>query len=141
MVINHAASPMSVTTNYQVASSGRPFAEVKGDLRVMAALRFSDGTSMTTSPDADIAAVSGAVAGINDLFAEGFATQDIDYAGSYDNPTVGTMTNGGSTYTIFNRDKHSKITTGDYVIALKMGDEYRPIWISNHESVCTCCGK
>lgn len=141
MVINHAASPMSVTTNYQVASSGRPFAEVKGDLRVMAALRFSDGTSMTTSPDADIAAISGAVAGINDMFAEGFANQDIDYAGSYNNPTIGTMTNGGSTYTLFNRDKHSKITTGDYVIALKMGDEYRPIWISNHESVCTCCGK
>ena len=46
MDFDHKASPMSTVPTFTVASPARPFVTVSGDLRVLGAIRFSNGTSL-----------------------------------------------------------------------------------------------
>ena len=80
---------------------------------------------------------------LNNIFVEGVSLEDISVASNIDSPTQGIIKNrlGGTEHVITNRDPHSKIKKGDYIIAIKMDQEYRPIWISNESSSCTCCTK
>ncbi len=133
--LNHNASGMTETATYSGPTNPRPFAELKGDFKLKGAIRFRDGTSLESAtkiqnlPD--------------ELFVEGFADSNISVAASYSSAVTGTITNTSTSksYTVYNRDRHSKIKQGDYVIALYINGEYRPIWVSNESSVCNCCTK
>jgi len=141
--LNHNASGMVNSAFYEAPTTPRPYAELSGDLKLLGAIRFSDGTSLETSPSGDIAFVSGIAfenqSILSGIFIEGFANERIDMADSYSSPTSGTITdNNHNVYNLYNRDKYSVIHSGDYVIAININNEYRPIWISNASS-CNCC--
>lgn len=161
LILNHVKNPMSNSVSYFTPSdpSGRPFAELNGDLRLRGAIRFSDGTSLDTSsgiPYATRLAQSGVDLGnsgisignsginlIRTLFIEGYMPNGLQA------PTNGNKTSGvllvknnewadsGSIF-IFNRDTTSVIHSGAYVIAGLINREYRPIWISAVDTSCCC---
>lgn len=143
LVLNHNALPMSESSSYESPSSSRPYAELSGDLRLLGAIRFRDGTSLETSPSGDIAHISGVAYGnranINALFIEGFAQETVDFASSYSTPSSGVILDSlSNSYFVHNRDQNTIIHSGDFVIAIHINEEYRPIWISNASS-CNCC--
>ena len=43
------------------------------------------------------------------------------------------------TQTIVNRDTTCLINAGDYVVAIKINNQYRPIWINAVDSLGSCC--
>lgn len=139
MILDHNADAMNATAAYKQHEVPRPSAELKGDLKILGGIAFRDGSFL------EGAGVLGEIPGIKsrleDIFIEGHALADIDPAIEMNNPSVGLIRGiNNKNFTITNRDKYSGIKKGDYVIALKMGDNtYRPIWISNESSVCTCC--
>ena len=139
MILDHNADAMNASSNYKQHEVARPSAELKGDLKLLGGIAFRDGSFL------EGAGVLGEIPGIKnrleDIFIEGHALGDIDYATNINSPSVGFIRDvNNKNFTITNRDKNSRIKQGDYVIALKMGDNtYRPIWISNESSVCTCC--
>jgi hypothetical protein len=146
--MSSGVGPMSKVGSYGSGSDAtvRPRAELKGDLRLLGALRFSDGTFFETASDLNY--VSGVAASnaskLDNVFVEGYASGDISVAASYNSPSTGKLINFADTevnYTLTNRDRHTKILQNDFVIAIKIGSEYRPIWVSNENSVCTCCAK
>ena len=147
--LDHTASGMTNTPSYESPNPARPFAELKGDLKLQGAIRFSDGYSLEGSGiAADIEYVSGVAvnnfATLNGAFVEGFASGDIPVASNYNSPSSGYLLNyndSSTFYTIYNRDKYTKIKENDYVIAIKVNGELRPIWVSNENSVCNCCVK
>lgn len=54
MNFDHSASGMAETATYAAPVSGRPFAELNGDLKLKGAIRFRDGTSVETASDITI---------------------------------------------------------------------------------------
>lgn len=46
MNFDYKASPMPITPNYQMPVTARPFAELNGDLKLLGAIRFANGTSI-----------------------------------------------------------------------------------------------
>lgn len=143
LTLNHNASGMVESASYDSPSSPRPYAELKGDLKLLGAIRFRDGTSMETSPSGDIAHISGVAytnrSDIDALFVEGFAQEKIDFATSYSSPNSGIILDSlSNSYFIHNRDQNTVINSGDFIIAIHINNEYRPIWISN-DSSCNCC--
>jgi hypothetical protein len=40
-----------------------------------------------------------------------------------------------------NRDTTSSIHAGAYVIAIRVNNEFRPIWINAKDTACECCNK
>jgi len=149
LILNHSVSGMTNTPSYETPSPARPFAELKGDLKLQGAIRFSDGYSLDGSGiQTNLEYVSGIAVSnnnaFNGIFVEGYASGDISVATSYNSASSGIVVNyndSNSTYTLINRDKHTKIKANDYVIAIKIAGEYRPIWVSNENSVCNCCVK
>ena len=71
--------------------------------------------------------------GTADLVVEGVLAGPLA-AGNYSNPTASHQQTlnlrGGGTVTITNRDSSLTGDSGAYVVAIKMGDEYRPLWVS-----------
>lgn len=71
--------------------------------------------------------------GTADLVVEGVLTGPLA-AGNYSNPTSSHQQTlnlrGGGTVTITNRDSSLTGDSGAYVVAIKIGDEYRPLWVS-----------
>ena len=140
---------MTNTPSYETPSPARPFAELKGDLKLQGAIRFSDGYSLDGSGiKSDLEYVSGIAVSnnnaVNGIFVEGYASGDISVATSFNSPSGGVVVNyndDNTKYTLINRDKHTKIKANDYVIAIKINSEYRPVWVSNENSVCNCCTK
>lgn len=82
----------------------------------------------------------------NNLIIEGFAQENIPAPQTPNNPTTGrirpkekvggvwrdkVVPAGQNPYiTIYNRDPFLQIKSSDYVIAVKINDEYRPMWVS-----------
>lgn len=141
MVWNHNSNPFETLFSYKTFNPSRPFVEVKGDVRVKGAVAFRDGSFMESA--SELNSVGPALDRLNNIFVEGVSLEDISVASNIDSPTQGIIKNrlGGKEHVITNRDPHSKIKKGDYIIAIKMDQEYRPIWISNESSSCTCCTK
>ena len=138
LLLDHSADEMSRLPSYTDPNPLRPFAELKGDLKLLGAIRFADGSSMTGADDLnEVARLSNL---LNNFIVEGNALTDIDPASQYASPSRGfIVTATGNNFEIFNRDKYSKIKKNDFVIAIKINSEYRPIWISNESASCTCC--
>ena len=149
MVLDYTNSGMLNSRNYATPSPLRPNVEVRGDLKLQGAIRFADGYSLEGSGiQADLEYVSGIAVSnnnaVNGIFVEGYASGDISVATSFNSPSSGVVVNyndDNTKYTLINRDKHTKIKANDYVIAIKINSEYRPIWVSNENSVCNCCTK
>ncbi len=147
--LDHTASGMTNTPTYETPDPARPFAELKGDLKLQGAIRFSDGYSLDGKKlSDDLNYVSGVALGnyatLNGAFVEGYASGDISVASSYNSPSSGIVieyNDPSKFYTIYNRDKYTKIKQDDYIIAIKVNGELRPIWVSNENSVCNCCVK
>lgn len=152
LILDHSVSGMTNTTSYESPAESRPFAELKGDLKLQGAVRFSDGYSLSGADmraiENNLEYVSGVSLGnfatLSTIFVEGYALGDINVATSYNSPSSGSVINyndSNTNYTVVNRDKHTKIKKNDFVIAIKINSEYRPIWVSNENSVCNCCIK
>lgn len=146
LILNHANAPISTTPSY--AASTNPFAELKGDLRLLGDIKFSDGTSMDTYSDvtaliSSVMEIFDAISGVNNiletLIVEGTSLERIAPASNIESPSTGTINlRNGSNVVITNRDKYTEIRKNEYIIAIKIGSEYRPIWIGG-DSLLPCC--
>lgn len=155
--LDHSSQPLSNTPNYFIPSPQRPYAELNGDLRLRGQIRFSDTTSLNSASFLNNINVlehglSVANSGINtlssflsSLVVEGLVPQEIKPAISHNVPSTGTLTVKNRTWnttvnvTLYNRDVTSTIHAGAYVVAIKVNDEYKPIWISADDTSCQCC--
>ena len=156
LVLDHSKDPMTNNVNYYSPPnpSGRPFAQVNGDLRIRGSIRFSDGTSLETSSGikyaTDIAqsglsiAQSG-ISRLDALFIEGYMPNGLAAPATDGIKTSGVMVtkdqNWNNTINVFihNRDITNVIHSGAYVIATRINNEYRPIWVSSSDTTCICC--
>jgi hypothetical protein len=145
---NHVA-PQSITPTYQNPPSPRPYAELNGDLRLLGSVRFNDNTSLSSASFlSDISSTSSNVSSISNFLSnfiiEGYCQSKISAPNSSDAPTEGEIITknqqwqNSTVYTIFNRDTTLEIHAGAYVIAIKVNNEYRPIWISSNNTA-QCC--
>jgi len=145
---NHVA-PQSITPTYQNPPSPRPYAELNGDLKLLGAVRFSDNTSLSSA--SFLPTLSGVVNNVDSisnslssLIIEGYCPNKIPAPINSNSPTEGEIIiknsqwQNSTVYTIFNRDTTLEIHAGAYVIAIKVNNEYRPIWISSNNTA-QCC--
>ena len=170
MQMSHLAAPMSgleFAHSFESPSPLRPYASLSGDLQLLGAIRFRDGSSLEDTKRLENIATSGSLtqsSGVSlsgQLYSnvghiEGVMVDDIpnpDDGSEFTAPTSGIMRVArydgipSEKYVfIINRDRYLNITAGDYIVAMKMvtgsphSPEYRPIWISNKDLACgTCC--
>tara|TARA_B100001564_G_scaffold151746_1_gene127544 strand:- start:10920 stop:13994 length:3075 start_codon:yes stop_codon:yes gene_type:complete len=137
--LNHGAVAMSNSAVYQSPSEQRPYAELKGDLKLQGDIRFSDSTSLASA--AFLSTVNKNKSDLQNIFVEGKAVDDIITPSSLGDKQTGyIMTlDGNQTFSITNLDPNSIIKKDDFVIAIKINGEFRPIWITNENSTCKCC--
>lgn len=140
LTLKNSGTPLDIVPTYEFADSGIPYAELNGDLRLQNAIRFNDGSSLYSSKE--IAFASGLAIEnsliLSSLLIEGIAQQNIS-VGNFYLPTSGTIRtiNNGDIF-VSNRDEFLQINYNDYVIAIKIGEEYRPLWVSSESTTCTC---
>lgn len=148
--LNHSANPMSNSPIYFSPIPARPRAQLNGDLRLRGAIRFSDYTSLDSAEFLEDITVlqSGVNANsnfINTSFIEGYVNQQINPPSDASLPTTGVLTLKNQNWqnmnevTLVNRDVTSTIHAGAYVIAIRVNNEFRPIWISARDTQCQCC--
>lgn len=147
LVLDHSNPPVSgVVANY--TNEDRPFAELNGDLRLLGAMRFSDGTSLESSEDISNLYASGNIFAssistiqglLSNFVIEGVALEKICTATDIETPTSGIirMRNGNRVF-VTNRDKYTEIREDEYIIAIKLNSEYRPIWVGGNP-LLPCC--
>jgi hypothetical protein len=164
---NHSADLMSgvdVTPTFASASPARPYASLSGDLNVLGAIRFRDGTSIEDTKYIDNIGASGTLTQSSGVSLsgqfyntmgnfEGFMIEGIPSPNTFYTPTSGRLRinnydeNSLTEKYVYvtNRDQYLGITEGDYIIVTKIDTgaiepEFRPIWISNKDLACnTCC--
>ena len=135
----------------------KPYAQLNGNLRLNGNIQFADGTYLGSTKQISIntdLANSGISLGnsgisignsgiqrLNSLFIEGFVQSNIPA------PSAGQKTSGimilkdqfwadSGLIFVTNRDSTSVIHSGAYVVAAKINNEYRPIWISAADTFC-----
>lgn len=139
----------------------RPRAELNGDLRLRGIISFSDGTILGTSSgittaiaignsgialgNSGIAIANSGISIINSAIIEGYMPSGLAAPSSFGLKTSGIMiikdamwADSGSVF-IINRDVTSVIHSGAYVIASRINNEYKPIWVSAADTSCLCC--
>lgn len=147
LTLNNSVAP-SGSGNY--ACSGLPYAELNGNLKLLNNICFSDGTTLKSS--SFLTTLSTVQSGVNShetrlnsLFVEGMANENINPPLNSNVATTGTIRTkisnwaDGPNVTIKNRDTLLKINQGDYVVAIYINGEYRPIWVSTEVLVCNNC--
>lgn len=150
LILNHSGVPFTNTPTY--ANGGGPYAILNGDLRLKQYIRFNDNTSLNSAKFLnDISNLSSSGNSIlnsfNNLVVEGYALNTIQAPINPAAPTNGLIRLKNTTWTdtntivLVNRDKFLQINKDDYVIAIKINNEYRPLWVSSESSVCECCNK
>jgi hypothetical protein len=132
--LNHESPPLSNVTNY--AEADGPFAELSGNLKIKGGIYFGDGTFLDSSDSHRIDNIENSQNSISSvissLLIEGVANSNISKPNNVNSSTYGQIkTLQGENVTIHNRDTNLSIKQGDYIIAIKIGTEYRPIWVSN----------
>ena len=131
---NHEDAPLSYSSNY--APVDGPFMQLNGHLKIKGDICFNDGSKLSQSPQAQISSIENSqnslLSTLSSLLIEGVAINTINKPSNINSPIVGMMqTINGDNISIHNRDPNLTIKSGDYVIAIKIGQEYRPIWVSN----------
>jgi hypothetical protein len=151
--LNHSSEPMTNTATYRSSIPSRPYGELLGDFRVRGAIRFSDFTSLESASflnninvlESGLLNANNAINYINQSFVEGYVEQKINAPLSPQLPTVGVLSIKDKNWldlgkvTLVNRDLTTSIHAGAYVIAIRINDEYRPLWISASDTKCQCC--
>jgi len=132
--LNHEDPNWTITPVY--ASQPGPFAELNGNLKLLGGICFSDGSFMDSSDSSRIDDLEESQTAqdqrLDSLFIEGVANVTINRPANINSPSTGAITTINSENIIVsNRDPNLTIKKGDYVIAIKIGLEYRPIWVSN----------
>jgi len=146
--LDHSADPLTNNAVYQ--SSNRPYAELNGDLKIRGTINFSDNTSLgsfgfLTRIDALESGINITNSGIQSLFIEGYATNNIAAPTNPGLPTSGNIMTKNASWQdsgmqiIVNRDPTCIIHSGDYIVAIKINNQYRPIWINAVDSLGSCC--
>lgn len=141
LILKHSGLPLNNTPTYEFANSGIPYAELKGDLRLQNAIRFNDETSLYSAGSINFASGLSIQNSnlLSSLIIEGIAQQNVGI-GDFDIPTSGIIrTRNGSNVYVSNRDKFLQINANDFVIAIKIDQEYRPLWVSSESTACQCC--
>lgn len=150
LLLNHAANPMSNSVSYQSPIPARPYAELQGDLKLRGAVRFRDATSLESASFLqNISSLQTNVNNINNalssLLVEGYVSNKINAPNNGSVPTSGFLSvknqnwSDINTIVLTNRDTTSVIHQGAYVVAIKINNEYRPLWISASDTQCQCC--
>jgi hypothetical protein len=139
----------------------RPYAQLNGDLRLQGAICFSDGTVLGTSNgiaesfalansgislgNSGIALGNSGITLVHSSTIEGFMPSGLQAPASFGLKTSGLLiikdsnwADSGSVFVV-NRDATSVIHSGAYVIASRINNEYKPIWISAADTSCLCC--
>jgi hypothetical protein len=164
--LNHNAPSLLNTPTYNIINNNpfigsiipqvvpRPYVQLNGDLKLRGVICFSDGTNLGTSSgipvaiglaNSGIALGNSGIAKINSTFIEGFMPSGLQAPANSSSKTSGILTlknsnwaDSGSVY-VMNRDMTSVIHSGAYVIAARVNDEYKPIWVSASDTACVCC--
>lgn len=155
--LNHAANPLNINPTYFNPNPTRPYAELKGDLKLLGAIRFSDNTSLSSSnflTDIDVlesgleianSGIDTLADGLASMTIEGYVVSRIDAPTNSQYPTSGLLQiknrdwNTIDSKFVVNRDITSVIHSGAYVVAIKVNNEYRPMWVSAADTSCECC--
>jgi len=143
--LDHSHAPLNIPVTHYDNSSG-PYAEVRGHLKVLGSIKFADGTVIESGPKSSDKTLSeldsdrqSLETRLDSLVIEGTASSDIPKASSINTPQNGTLNLvGGGTAGIKHRDVHNPIKQGDYIIAIKIGSEYRPISVSSQFNIIQC---
>lgn len=158
-LLSHVAPPITYPTSF--SNSNRPYAQINGDLRLKGAIGFGDGTLLETSSgipyardlansgvnlaNSGIALANSGIAKINSAFIEGYMPNGLQAPVNSSSKTSGILILKNSNWTdagnvfVVNRDTTSIIHSGAYVIAARVNDEYKPIWVSASDTACVCC--
>lgn len=154
LTLKHHVAPLNKSPSYNSSSNNVPHAELRGDLRLLGSLRFSDGTSLDSSSQISTLStgltdansqISAINSSLSALFVEGTASRDIPPPLDPSSPTSGNLILRDSSWhdvgsrNLINRDKALHIHAGNYVIAIRINNEYRPIWVSDQDPSCTSC--
>jgi hypothetical protein len=150
LILNSSGTPHSGVAIY--ASGTGPYAILNGDLRVRKNINFSDSTSLNSASFlGDITAINNSGlftrSIVNSLIVEGYAQNTIEPPSNPMVPTTGLLISkdglwsDSESVTLFNRDQYLKINKNDYVVAIKINNQYRPIWVSSESTICDCCNK
>jgi hypothetical protein len=154
LTLKHHVAPLNKSPSYNSSSNNVPHAELRGDLRLLGSLRFSDGTSLDSSSQISTLStgltdansqISAINSSLSALFVEGTASRDIPPPLYPSSPTSGNLILRDSSWhdvgsrNLINRDKALHIHAGNYVIAIRINNEYRPIWVSDQDPSCTSC--
>ena len=151
--LNHAASPMTNNVSYFLPTVPRPYATLQGDLRLRGAIRFSDATSLSSASflsnvqnlEAGLTQTNNNVSQLFSSFVEGYVTDKIIAPANPSVPSQGVLYlkdqnwQDSGEVVLVNRDTTSVIHAGSYVIAMRVNNEYRPMWISAKDTNCICC--
>jgi len=139
----------------------RPYAELNGDLKLKGILCFSDGTVLATSSgivtsielansgialgNSGISLANSGIARVNSSFVEGYMPNGLQPPIGNSSKTSGILVLKDSNWAdsgnvfVINRDSTSVIHSGAYVIAARVNNEYKPIWVSASDTACVCC--
>lgn len=149
-------APSVGSLNYSQSSNN--YLEVLGDLRITGKILWSDGSSVNsgqiqedvfnlqtdlsstnTNLEAEKNRIDSINASLSSLFVEGYADGTILPPQNANSPTVGNVTlkqkisgswTNGTKVQLTNRDTFLRINRGDFVIAIQINGEYRPIFVS-----------
>jgi hypothetical protein len=153
--------PSSGVASDSNVTVSKPYAQLNGNLRLKGNIQFSDGTYLgSTKPihtntrlansgialgNSGIAIAHSGINLTNSMFIEGYMPTGMNAAPNSSAKTSGILitkdvnwSNSGVVF-LTNRDTTSVVHAGAYVIAAKINNEYRPIWVSSSDTTCVCC--
>jgi hypothetical protein len=151
--LNHSANPMTNNPLYVSPAVSRPYAQLDGDIRLRGSIRFSDYTSLSSSSFLDninilesgVDSLNQSVSYLLGSFVEGYVNNQINAPNNPSAPSTGILNIKNNNWqdigqvTLVNRDTTSTIHAGAYVVAIRVNNEFRPLWISASDTKCQCC--
>jgi hypothetical protein len=150
-----------VTPNAISNKEPKPYSQLNGNFKLKGNIQFGDGTYLGSSKpiikntllansgialgNSGISLANSGISRINSAIIEGFMPDGLQAPANASTKTSGILilkdsnwANSGDIFVI-NRDTTSVIHSGAYVIAARINNEYKPIWISASSTPCTCC--
>jgi len=121
--LRHHVAPLDRTASYNVPSTERPFAQLDGDLHIMGAVRFHDGTSIESGVGLSIYPGSG--------LASYAGTQGTELTLDAENlPATSLISNDGTFFGVTTSGVSSKISLTDLAGYVQSGTD----WIKENQN-------